>query len=242
MKRSIQLINLPILTITDGSLLGKVKGLIINPDRFSVDFLSLEQENRQGGIKVVPFNNVVGIGDYAVMVEQSELDISYNMINQLVSKKVQIIGTDVITEKGNYIGEVTEYMINEDSGKLEQLAILSGNQEEIITFEQVISIGKERVIVSEEAKPKKVLHKTEVAVNTSETSNIDTANDLKKKVEKLRDKQLKLLEGKTVTKNIYSNSGNLLMSQGTVLTEDNILSVMDEGPSVFIDLSMNVKE
>lgn len=244
MKRSAQLINLPILTIADGSLLGKVKGLIINPDRFSVDFLSIEQEERQGGIKAIPFHHVVGVGDYAVMVEHSESDISYSMVNQLVSKKVQIIGTDVITQKGDYIGEVTEYMINEESGKLEQLTLSSGNKEEVISFEQVLSIGKERVVVSEEAKPKEVLHKTEVAVNTLEVNagSMDTENELMKRLENLRAKQLKLLKGKTVTKNIYGNSGNLLLPEGTRLTEDHILSVMDDGPSVFIELSMNVTD
>lgn len=246
MKKSIELINLPIFTVNDGNLLGKVKELIINPDRFSVDFLSIEQEERQGSMKVVPFNNVIGIGDYAVMVEHNELDVSYNMINQLVSKKVQIIGTDVITQKGNYIGEVSEYMINEETGKLEQLTLSLGNKEEVIPFEKVIAIGKERVIVNEEAKLRKVFPKMEVAVNNPEDNATimekENDSDLMKKIEILRDKQLKLLKGKTVTKNIYSNSGNLLLPRGTILTEEHILSAMDDDQSVMIELSLNVKD
>lgn len=55
MKTSAQIIGLPIISIADGGQIGTVKLLIINPEKGSVDFLTIEQEDVAFGLKAIPF-------------------------------------------------------------------------------------------------------------------------------------------------------------------------------------------
>ena len=56
----------------------------------------------------------------------------------------------------------------------------------------------------------------------------------------LKEKQRELLLNKQVTKDIYSNDGELIVAGGSVLTLEDIEKAQNAGPSVVIDLSMSV--
>jgi 2-keto-3-deoxy-6-phosphogluconate aldolase len=56
----------------------------------------------------------------------------------------------------------------------------------------------------------------------------------------LREKQVELLKGKRVTKDILDRNGNKFIEAGTILTEEHIQKAQEEGPSVIVDISMNV--
>ena len=60
MKKSVQINGLPIISIADGNQVGKVKSLVINPDKGSVDFLTIEHEDFQVSVKAIPFKKIVG--------------------------------------------------------------------------------------------------------------------------------------------------------------------------------------
>ena len=60
-------------------------------------------------------------------------------------------------------------------------------------------------------------------------------------VKALKEKQIELLTGKTLTKNIYGKNGEILLPEGTVLTREHIEKAQKEGPSVVVEISMNVK-
>ena len=72
MKRSQELIGMPIISIMDGKEIGKVKNLLVNPASGVVDFLTVHNERWTLGIKVLPFAHVGGLGDYAVMTENEQ--------------------------------------------------------------------------------------------------------------------------------------------------------------------------
>ncbi len=55
MKASAQIIGLPIISIADGMQIGAVKSFVINPDKGSIDFLTVEQEDVQLSLKAIPF-------------------------------------------------------------------------------------------------------------------------------------------------------------------------------------------
>lgn len=90
MKKSTQILGQPIISISEGAEIGKVKSFVINPDKGSVDFLTIEHEDWQVSVKAIPFKKVVGIGEYAVTVESDRAVIDLNEIpiaDQLVNKK-----------------------------------------------------------------------------------------------------------------------------------------------------------
>lgn len=269
MKKSNEVIKLPIISISAGDQLGQVNSLVINPEKFSVDFLTIQQEDWQVSVKAIPFKKVIGIGEYAVTVENESSVIDLNEIpiaNQLLNKKVGIIGSKIMTRKGELLGEILEYYLNDDNGELMGLSIKAGQKDVILPISSVITLGKEMVIVNEHAKEAFLTEaeqlmetagqtqeeasspakKSEPAVNkeAAETSSVkeQEAERQKEQIEVLKSKQAELLMGKKVTKNIYTKQGDLLVHEGNILTEADIVKAQQAGPSVFVELSMNVTD
>ena len=140
MKISTQLKGLPIISISNGQQEGNVQSLIINPEKGFVDFLALEQEEWQESIQAIPFKKVIGVGEYAVTIESANSIIDLTQIpiaSELASKKINIIDTNVITRKGELVGNVTEYQINEETGEI--IGLILKGQESVISSEYVIT-------------------------------------------------------------------------------------------------------
>lgn len=234
MKKSKEIYDLPVISISDVKEIGKVKGLIINPENFSVDFLTVEQADWQVSVKAIPYPKIVGIGEFAVMVEQTSSVIDLNeipFINQLLNKQINLIGSNVLTRKGDLSGEISDYFFNEDNGQLESLLIHSGTNELFLPIENVISFGKDRVIINESL----------LTTNNKADFRIDPRTQAEKKAE-IKAKLIELLKVNPVSKDIFSKSGNLLYKKGTVLTETDISSLKKEGAKVFVEISMDLKD
>jgi len=60
-------------------------------------------------------------------------------------------------------------------------------------------------------------------------------------LQSLREKQVALLAGKRLTKDIYDADGRLLFKAGTLLGEEDVRKAQEAGPSVIVDVSMNVE-
>ncbi|AMA72111.1 MULTISPECIES: PRC-barrel domain-containing protein [Aneurinibacillus] len=155
MKRSQELIGMPIISIMDGKEIGKVKNLLVNPASGVVDFLTVHNERWTLGIKVLPFAHVGGLGDYAVMTENesSVIDLSEDTLaNELKAKGIQIIDSKVITTAGQLLGTVTEYYVNKENGKIEGYVVeKEGNEPGVLASAFIITIGKEILVVKEES-------------------------------------------------------------------------------------------
>ncbi|MFC4184751.1 PRC-barrel domain-containing protein [Saccharococcus thermophilus] len=269
MKNSAQIIGLPIISISDGAQIGKVKTLVINPEKGSLDFLTVEQEDVQLSLKAIPFKKVVGIGEFAVTVENVHdvIDLSEIPIaNQLVNKQIRIKNTKAMTRKGQLLGEVTEFFVDEETGEIIGVELRVGDRQAVLPSASILTYGKDILVVSEDA-PQSLLDEARSLISRQEGeaaaedafdeqtapeqeevsawhSNIEAMVEEAENIEALqalREKQIALLRGKRVTKDIFDKNGNVLIAAGTVLTEEHIQKAQDEGPSVIVDLSMNVE-
>jgi uncharacterized protein YrrD len=252
MKKSIEISGLPIISISDGNQIGIVKSLVINPDKGSVDFLTIEHEDFQVSVKAIPFKKVVGIGEYAVTVESENAVIDLNEIpiaNQLVNKKIKITNTRVMTRKGELLGEVQEYYVNQDTGQILGMELKLSSREAVLSSEIVVTFGKDIIIVKEDAashflenagelspaKDKELPESRETIESLSAV--MESEGDLRE----LREKQVELLNGRKVTEDILAKSGDILIPAGTILTSQDIEKAQEEGPSTVVELSFNVE-
>jgi len=272
MKKSVEIVGLPIISIIDGIEIGKVKSLVINPEKGSVDFLTIEHEDWQVSVKAIPFKRVVGIGEYAVTIESEGSVIDLNEIpiaNSLVNKKIKITNTKVMTRKGQLLGEVLEYYVDDETGNLLGTLLNVSGSEVALASDSVLTYGKDIIIVEEDASSKfldsveylenpilestqdetneEIIEKVLPASSTEEQSPFDEINasiDQHEETEAkaLRLKQVDLLYGKVVKKDILDNEGIVLIPAGTHLSVDDIIKAQDLGPSVFVELSMNVEQ
>ncbi|KGP90921.1 photosystem reaction center subunit H [Pontibacillus chungwhensis BH030062] len=329
MKRSHEITELPIISIVDGKEVGRVKSLVINPDEGHVDFLTIEHKEWQVSVKAIPFKKVIGVGEYAVTIESNTAILDLDEIpiaNELINKKVKIIGSKVMTRKGQLIGEVTEYYVNDDTGKVIATSVQMGDQEVVLDSTSVVTYSEHMTIVSEKAltqyvttleeltgepsgpqeqpadssqqetvaqepvavaadekvkqtvpakedelegtlisegttgewsqdeSPSPQLELVEEVTPEGEVASGSLISDEVEevleeeekekpasKLEGIHNKQLELLKGKVVQKDIVDSRGNILFNEGDQLTEDDVKLAQDQGPSVVVDLTMSVE-
>lgn len=268
MKNSAQITGLPIISITDGIQVGKVKSLVINPEKGAVDFLTIEHDDWQVSVKAIPFKKVIGVGEFAVTIDSDSAIIDLNEIpiaNQLVNKKIKILNTRVMSRKGELIGEINEFYVDEDNGLILGMALKTSDSEVALPAEFVLTYGKDIIIVKEEATNHFLSSTNELdpAEKKIEAANFEnTADPISEffpKVEEqanasaaaaveddelaaLKRKQIDILEGKKLTKTIYSTNGQVLLEAGIVLTPEDITKAQEDSPSTVVELSMNVEE
>lgn len=242
MKISTQLKGLPIISISNGQQEGNVQSLIINPEKGFVDFLTLEQEEWQESIQAIPFKKVIGVGEYAVTIESANSIIDLTQIpiaSELASKKIAIIDTNVITRKGDLVGKVTEYQIDEETGEI--IGLVLEDRESVISSDTVITYGKDIIIVKEEVAAPYSVQEEAVSSNDHLFQGLEVVEqEDEASLNGLKEKQRELLLNKQVTKDIYAADGELIAAEGSILTLEDIEKAQNAGPSVVIDLSMSV--
>lgn len=151
-KKSKEIIGLPVISITDGVQIGVIGGLLVNPQNKTLEMLLLDgkKDNNPEGIA---FLSAEGIGEYAVTVENDKVFINLQdvgLLKDLLEKDIAVIGTKVVTKKGKYLGDVTEYAVDTEKGTLLEFYYQSeGGAEKTVGVQSVITIGKEVLVVQD---------------------------------------------------------------------------------------------
>ena len=240
MKKSTQIAGLPIISISEGIEIGTVKSLVINPEKGSVDFLTIEHEDWQVSVKAIPFKKVIGIGEYAVTVDSENAVIDLNEIpiaNQLVNKKIKISDARVMTRKGELLGTVTEYYTDEENGLVIGMQVKLKDKEVILPSDTVLTFGRDILIVTEEASALYLEDASQLEDRLTELPVQQAAGEN----DDIRSRQVDLLKGKRLSREVTDQAGNLLFEEGHVLSEEDIKKAQNEGPGVLVGLSMNVE-
>ena len=119
MKKSVEIIGLPIISITEGRELGMSKSLLIDAKKGAVAAITIEDEDWYRGVKLLPYESVIAIGADAVTITTSEnilkLEDAADYENML-DENIRIIGTKAITKSGTIQGKVTEIYVGDNGG------------------------------------------------------------------------------------------------------------------------------
>lgn len=258
MKKSVEIIGLPVISITEGRELGMSKSLLIDAPNGSVAAITIEDEDWYRGVKLLPYSSVIAIGEDAVTITNSENILTLEDAGDyeaMMDANIKIIGTKAITKSGTIQGKVVEIYIG-DNGKIEKCEIegRDGSLSEIVS-EQISIFGKQVTVIDSDfekkteiiapvetpavAAPKTEAPKPQVkeAPKAEAPKAVDAAAQMADKATEERHRRFLL--GKTVTKDIVSATGVVLAKTGDVVTEEILQKV--KMANMFIDLSMNVK-
>ena len=157
MKKSAEILGLPIISITEGRELGVSKTLLIDAKNGKVAAITIEDDDWYRGVKLIPYESVIAIGEDAVTITHSE-----NILNleeagdyeRLLVENIRVIGTKAITKKGRIQGKVTEVIIG-DGGKIERCEITApdGSINEVDAA-QISIFGKQVTVVDIDGEKK----------------------------------------------------------------------------------------
>lgn len=238
MKKSQEILGLPVFSIVDGRKLGQVKDLVINPEEGKVDFILVSNGSWYVGARVLPFKAVMGVGEHAVTTESETHLTSINetsSANSLLQRNIEVKGNRVLTNKGNLVGVVSEYEIDESTGKLVRLEYKTALDEtkiEIVDAENVLTFGADVIVIKEKTGSSSPTPTPEpVKENPAGTSG-DGTNLFK-------ERQKQFLLGKKVIQDIKDISGTVIIPEGTIVTEQ--ICDLAESKGKFVELSQCAK-
>jgi uncharacterized protein YrrD len=260
MKKSKEIIGLPIISISDGTEVGKVKTVIINAEKGAIDYVVVDSGIQILSAKVIPTEYVLGIGEYALTIENEDAINDISKIPaaiDLLQKNIQVKGTKVLTKKGRLIGEIGDIYVNEDDNctiiGLEFIADITQKNVRIIPRDSIVTFGKNLVVVKDDAeatllnsaaqitnsaeqvdseKKNSEINLNQVNTNVSEDEIASGAvSDM------MEMKHKEYLNGKTATKTIYDEDGSVLIEENTLI-DDEIFEIAKAYGKV-IELVMN---
>ena len=155
MKKSVDILGLPVISITEGRELGMSKSLLIDAPNRTVAAVTIEDGDWYRGVKLIPYGNVIAVGEDAVTINNSENILTLDGAGEfgtLLNDNIRVIGTKAITRSGVIQGVITEIFIGDD-GRIEKCEITApdGTITEIAA-DQVSIFGKEVTVISPEGE------------------------------------------------------------------------------------------
>ncbi|WP_425060974.1 hypothetical protein SCACP_17400 [Sporomusa carbonis] len=269
MKKSVDIIGQPVISITEGKELGHVKELLVNSVNGTIAALVIDDGKWYLGAKLLPFESIAGLGEYAVTVNNSGDIVAVTDradFEQLLEAGVKVIGTKVLTKGGRIQGKINEIIID-NAGKINVCEMETAEGEVVqLPAQRVVTYGKEVVIISDnneavnitpatnpvDVKPvdfekvavssasiQESAHQVEVPVAT--TAEVQEKEHLPAddSAKKFDDKHRKFLLGKKAARRIETDNGMLIVEQGGEITEEVLQKAKLAGK--FVELSMNIQ-
>lgn len=262
MKKSTDILGLPVISIMEGKELGNVKNLVISPVNGTVAALVVDDGKWYLEAKLLPFGSVAGLGEYAVTIEDSNTVIPVTAapdLEKLLSANIKVIGTKVLTKSGRIQGKVTEILIN-DAGQITACEIEEATGQIIeIPAQRIVTYGKDVLIIREAAEEQPQLAAATVqpiaetvanpviaagvAVAAPTVDEISAAAGVgetnSEPTRKFDDKHRKYLLGKKANRRIETDNGMVIVDQGGEITEEVLQKAKLAGK--FVELSMSIQ-
>jgi uncharacterized protein YrrD len=245
MKKSQDIIGLPVFSIIDGKEVGQVKDLVINPDEGAIEFLMVNSGNWYVGAQVLPFRSVAGIGQHAVTTESEGQLVNLNESANaaaLLQRGIKVKGTKVLTRKGNLVGVISEYEVDENTGRIASLEFrnLDGNSGSgLIKAGQVLTYGKDVLVVEDKVDQAPLTESAEPEIPVKPIEDTATVVKENEATRLFIERQKQFLLGKRVTRDVKNDEGTILIPEGTII-DDQILNTAEINGKL-VELSQNAK-
>ncbi|MGI6685131.1 MAG: PRC-barrel domain-containing protein [Bacillota bacterium] len=155
-----KVLSLPVLSVNEGEHLGYVKSLVVDPARKEVTAFVINRKGWFKEDKIIPFNRVQNIGENAIVIDKSgtaEKPANFPQIIKLIKNPARLINIKVVSTTGKALGHVEEFYFD-TTGKITKFELGSKITEgfwkgkTLLPCEEVITIGKDVMIVKEGAE------------------------------------------------------------------------------------------
>lgn len=249
MRKSREIIGLSVISIQEGKELGVVKQLVIDSAAGSVIALLIDDGKWYLGAKALPFSATSGLGEYAVTINSEKDIVEASTFDVHLSKGIEVVGALVVTRDGNVTGTTSEIVIDE-SGKIVECIVENSKETFSIPAHQVITYGKDVVIITTDSDLPAIAQETVVAAHNpviedsglyidadQQHSQVEpTESDALAKM--FEEKQRKYMLGKRASRRIDAENGVTIVEQGEEITE--IILEKAKLSGKFVELSMSI--
>lgn len=145
----------PVVSLEDGTMMGKVQELLVDPSEKKVEALLVGEKGfLKGRTQFISYSRVNNIGRDVITVEPGKQLVTADVHAHLENlKKYSFLGNNVITQDGDYLARVQDYTFNPQTGKIENLLLnnfreeLNMEKEMFLSMEGVLNLGRDYIIV-----------------------------------------------------------------------------------------------
>ncbi|MDA8443425.1 MAG: PRC-barrel domain-containing protein [Peptococcaceae bacterium] len=221
MKTTQEIMGLRIISIADGTELGMVKDIVLNSTSGTLDYVIASQVSDYLGARIIAFQDVLGVGEFAMTVPNLEVvqDVAHNSAAQeLIKLNVRVIGSKVLTKKGQLIGEVKELLIDEESSKISGCFFENTNGDRLqVTASSVITYGKDLLIIDGLPNGAKSIETTK---KPNVSSAVEPTPENEGEFNAFEKRQLQYFVGKAVEIEVTLDNGDVLPAGQTITADD----------------------
>ncbi len=266
MKKTQEMIGLPIISISDGMEVGKVKSILVNADKGAIDYIVVDSGIQILGARVIPTEYIQGIGEYALTIENESAINDISKIPaaiDLLQKNILVRGTKVLTTKGRLIGEIEDFYVDENDScritALEYIADITQKKVRLIPRKNVITFGKNLIIVTDdvesclvdnisqltsseggEEEKKNIIDfsiEDSEAVSENSSADVRSSEGESTAANLFEQRQRQYLIGRKATRTITGINGEIIVAEGDVINEEIIDAAKANGK--LVELVMN---
>lgn len=157
--KSRRLLAMPVVSLADGQLLGRVRSLVVDPKALAVVALALDAGGLFKEQRVITFAAVKSIGEHAITVEDASAVARLSAVPDLVPlvrQPVALLGAKVMTEDGRFLGSAEEYFFTAQ-GTIDHFVVSGGTWRTFLQGKALLpapavrTVGQGSIIVKAEA-------------------------------------------------------------------------------------------
>ena len=158
------LINLPIISLDSGRILGSATDIIIDPENGKLLGL-LSISGFLSSKKATAFNDIYECNADAILVKDDESVVNIAKlvrIEKVVGQKIFLLKNKVVTESGKRLGRVSDFVINIDLGILVKIYVedylWKGYSQStlVVPAHNIVSIEHKKIIVNDDVVGEKI--------------------------------------------------------------------------------------
>ncbi|WP_028306558.1 PRC-barrel domain-containing protein [Desulfitibacter alkalitolerans] len=149
-----------IISLQNGQHIGKLKGLVIDPENITVAALLIESKALFKDKMIIPYDKVHSVDEIITVKNSSCLEKASKstLTGRLVKQNFNLFGARIITEDGSILGTVEDFTLDVKTGKVMSLLVtgkvfekyFKGTAE--LPVSQIITIGRDAIIAKAGSK------------------------------------------------------------------------------------------
>lgn len=151
-RKSKDFLNLPIISCNEGITVGTTVKFLINATEKKVSSIIVSDDEYYKGVKLLPVNLILGVGNDALVINKSSNIVPYTNIataEDLLKEQIDIISSVVINNHGKKEGIVDEFEID-DEYNIVNVIINKNSNLVSIPIGKVKVFGKKLTIIEDE--------------------------------------------------------------------------------------------
>lgn len=245
MKKSSQVIGLPLIGVKEGTEIGNASDFIIDAAEKKVRYIVFQGSQGYFGYSALPVSKVKGIGnDYIVTstIANSEKLFQSKDTKDMGDNGFFILDAHVVSCGGDALGTVADFAFDEKTGSIGMIFLENGIE---ISGDKIASLSRELVFVDEIGGDDA---EEETAAEEPQEEEAPAAEPQEQEAQEEEEEeqpsafemeQHDFLIGRTVVTNVTDDDGTVIAAQGMEITEEIFAKVNAAGK--LLDLTLSVE-